>query len=149
MAVDVDLVDEDGLKRKMDNMESTLKSDVMDEMDRIALDMRNKMIKSMRDTLKNTGRKYSRGGKIHHPSFPFHPPAVDSGDLINSLSIKKNLNNTELELGSNLKHARWTEMGTENMQERPWMDPVYNDFKVPFGERIARVIQNNVEREVG
>lgn len=98
-----------------------------------ANDIRNTIIKSMRDTPK-TGRHYKRGKKFHIASSPGNPPAIDFGELVRSIVF--DVREMEVEVGSEggAPYSEFLERGTlkifdesitplERMAPRPWLAP--------------------------
>lgn len=91
---------------------------------------------SMTDTpVNNSVSYYTHNKKIpHHPSMPYNPPAVDSGDLRRSINYKVDVNDNEIvmRVGSTMKNEKypyWLEFGTEKMKERPYIRPAFrNNF---------------------
>lgn len=67
------------------------------------------------------GRVYGR----HQASAPGDPPAVDTGQLRNSIISETGEDSLGpyVDVGSNLEKAEWLEFGTSNMEARPFMRP--------------------------
>lgn len=61
----------------------------------------------------------------HTASAPGQPPAPDSGDLRDSIdyNARRLPDGAEVEVGSDLDYAVFTEMGTRKMLARPWLRP--------------------------
>lgn len=96
---------------------------------------------AMKSTPRSIDRAYKRQKKgkgiYHHPSAPGHPPAVDTGLLINSIThafswsetvspkegavSKPGANRHERVgiVGSGIEYMRFLELGTRNMRPRP------------------------------
>lgn len=103
--------------------DNTIPGAITGELVRGAVNIRNAILKSMRDTPK-TGRHYRRGKKTHVASSPGNPPAIDSGDLIKSVIF--DVRPMEIEVGSIISippYPRYLEEGTEKMEARPWLGP--------------------------
>lgn len=60
--------------------------DLKKEMFNQANKFRNAIIRSMKETARDTSRSYGKRG--HHPSKPGHPPAIDSGNAIRAMFVK-------------------------------------------------------------
>lgn len=91
----------------------------------------------------SSGKKLRRSGtgknkKYHRPSAPGSPPAVDTGILRSSVASTVNIKGLNLigMVGSDIDHIRgaaiagtdveygfYLELGTRNMQARPWLRP--------------------------
>jgi len=71
------------------------------------------------------GRTYIRHGKEHKASAPGEPPAVDTGRLRSSITHAVETTDNEVigYVGSNVEYAKWLELGTERVAERPFLRP--------------------------
>ncbi|EYB67412.1 hypothetical protein DEIPH_ctg041orf0008 [Deinococcus phoenicis] len=71
------------------------------------------------------GQPLPIGGKRNKPhtaSAPGDPPAVDSGDLRNSIGVQK-IKDGHYRVGTNKKHGVYMEFGTRKVAARPWLRP--------------------------
>lgn len=110
----------------------------------IANDMRNYMEIKMRNTprapwfyRKGVGRNI-----IHHPSVPYNFPAIDTGNLVNSLFVDSRL--AEVEVGSLLlepPYPEWLEDGTDKMSPRPFAKPTVDTFRPDMEKRIVSALR--------
>lgn len=95
-----------------------------------AIEMRNTIVLSMRNSPK-TGRRYPRGGgKYHIASSKGNPPMVDDGGLVASIGM--DARRMEFEVGSRITepaYPEFLEFGTDKMDARPWLQPA-NDKHV-------------------
>ena len=69
-----------------------------------------------------SGRIYRRkGGKTHQASAPGEAPAVDTGDLLQSVASTVGREGSAIvgRVGASSRHAIETELGTEKMKPRP------------------------------
>jgi HK97 gp10 family phage protein len=102
------------------------------------------MITSMRATPK-TGRKYKRGRKIHIASSPNKPPAIDTGQLIRSITMDDRLREVEVGATSGAPYASYLEEGTKRMKKRPFLLPAVEKEmpKVQFRirQRVRKIIR--------
>jgi len=133
----------------------------------MGIDIRNDSIRSMRKTLRVTRYKaglsrrkgkavtfnWMRGGKVHIPSSPGNPPAVDTGDLVRSIKVDTRqgmvLTDFEVEVGSNISkppYPRWLEEGTKRMKPRPWLWPAVMRADRKFGVGIRSTIEQAIRR---
>ena len=122
-----------------------------------------KIQRSMRNT-KRGSRGYRRGGRwvrakggtlrfkqgktIHYPSIPLNPPAVDRGDLWKNIrfdvaTVKGQLN---LTIGTDQKHGLFTELGTKNMQERPWLYSTVRSVLPKMRKEFYNQFANEIKR---
>ena len=84
--------------------------------------LRNTAIKSMQNT-NRASWFYKRGSKVHHPSAPGSPPAIDTGDLIKSLIVDVRKDAVEFGATDAAPHGVLLEKGTKRMAARPWLNP--------------------------
>jgi len=72
---------------------------------------------------KGSYKPYKRGKKIHYSSQPGHPPAVDTGRLRASITyeVMQMFYKITGRVGTNVEYARHLELGTKDMQPRPYL----------------------------
>jgi hypothetical protein len=116
-----------------------------------AVDLRNTMISSMRDTPK-TGRAYRRGGKIHIASSPYNPPAIDTGELVRSITMEARANEVEVGAESGAPYAKFLEGGSFSkasgrsgasrgkMLPRPFMKPALDKHLPEIRDKVKAII---------
>jgi phage gpG-like protein len=136
--------------------------------------MRNGMVE-LAEAVKYQAK--GRGGLTRWPAHKPHtwtsskpgtPPARISGDLLNSVEIKRNqqsrrLNSVWIRVGSDLSYARVQEYGgvssfdeaksvynkgPKRIPERPFMRPAYNRVMGGKSGAAARIVKENVRREL-
>ena len=111
---------------------------------------------SMFDPRGNT--KIRRGKRaFHRPSAPGFPPAVDTGVLRASISHKVTVKNNNVmgfvgsdidkiarspktEAGTDVEYGFYLEVGTKNMEKRPWLRPALRQSE----KTIKRVLKEAV-----
>jgi hypothetical protein len=81
--------------------------------------------------MRNTERAswaYKRGGKLHRPSAPGNPPAIDEGGLVAALIVDVR-GNKEIEFGATTAapYGKMLEQGTKKVAARPWLEPATNE----------------------
>lgn len=69
-----------------------------------------------------SGHVYSIRGKAHQASAPGEPPAVDTGNLKNSLRVLE-VTDDYASFGTSADYAAYLEFGTRNMAARPYLRP--------------------------
>jgi len=71
------------------------------------------------------GRTYQRHGVVHRASAPGQPPAVDTGQLRQSIThqLGKDAESLYADVGTNLEKARFLEFGTSTIAARPFLVP--------------------------
>lgn len=68
------------------------------------------------------------GGNPHVPSEPGEPPHIDTGALVNSVSVSKPASLTR-DIQDGVEYGIWLECGTSQMAPRPWLLPAVNKHK--------------------
>ena len=110
----------------------------------IANKVRSRIILSMQQTTK-ANWFYMRGKKKHHPSAPGHPPAIDSGELIRSITF--DARNLQVEIGATTgaPYAEVLETGNKKgtLKARPWLQPAI-DAETP--DAISLLIRRLQEK---
>jgi hypothetical protein len=100
-----------------------------------ATEMVSEMKLSMLDSPPDTSKSYGKG---HHPSFPDNPPRPDMSSLINSIRWEDAGKHMWHHMDG-VAHGLFMETGTESVQARPWVAPVYEDWRnnkfLPFLKR--------------
>lgn len=111
----------------------------------VALQLRNEMIISMRNTPRML-KTYRRGGKVHHPSAPGFPPAIDRGDLVNSLVPEKTEDGARIgSIITNPPYPEFLELGTIKMDERPWAEPALDKLKGDIENTVMKNVIGGIE----
>jgi len=120
--------------------------------EKIRSDIRYEMAHTALDTTKSyyTNNKT----KAHHPSLPGNPPAVDTGNLRESINYEVHKNGKEVYgiVGSNQKdfnedYAVYTEYGTTKMAARPWLRPAMRQNNEFIRRTIAKAVKNTLTGE--
>jgi phage gpG-like protein len=85
-----------------------------------------------------SGRVYTRSGGVHQASAPGEAPAVDTGNLINSLQVEVRAQ-TSAAVYTNVEYAPVLEYGGAKMEARPFLTPAARDEWELFIERMKRL----------
>lgn len=76
------------------------------------------------------GRAYERGTVTHIASQPNYPPNVDTGTLRASIDSRPVASRKlTYEIHDGVEYGYHLEMGTERMEARPFVAPVFNDWQ--------------------
>jgi len=114
---------------------------------------------SMSHTPRNTTKSYYKNNKTipHHPSLPGNPPAVDTGNLRESIRYEVNNEGTEVYgiVGSSQldeNYAVYTEYGTtkggwggKGMAPRPWLRPAMLKNDSWIRSSISKAVANGIK----
>lgn len=116
--------------------------------EKVRSDIQESMAKTERDMSKTyfTNNKT----KAHHPSLPGNPPAVDSGNLRNSIRYEVHSEGSEIYgvVGSTQKdpdYAVFTEYGTNKMAPRPWLRPAMQKNNEWIRKSMANAVANTLK----
>jgi len=140
--VTVDLTEVMKFKSFMDRISHSYKKTraVSEELEDIAIDMRNYIIDGMTNTKKST-TGYKRGRKTHYPSVPGHMPARDTGELISRITYDSYANKIEIGAEAGAPYAIYLEEGTNKMDARPFMQPTLDHFSPSIEKRLWKKIK--------
>lgn len=107
---------------------------------------------SMAHTERDMSKTYFTNNKTkaHHPSLPGNPPAVDSGNLRNSIRYEVHSEGSEIYgvVGSTQKdpdYAVFTEYGTNQMAPRPWLRPAMQKNNEWIRKSMANAVANTLK----
>lgn len=91
-----------------------------------------------------TGKSYKRGrsGRRGTRSAPKEYPKTDTGSLVRSIRTE-NKDFLEKTIGSTVKHGAFLELGTSNMEARPWLEPSLESNQ----NLISAAINKSIGRE--
>jgi hypothetical protein len=111
-------------------------------------EMRNYIIRGMRDTPKAPWRykRWKNGKKWHYPSLPGGFPAIDSGRLISQLKYFSNDEQLEIGIMSDVPYAKFLETGTSKMEARPFLEPTLKEFLPEVKSSIMDAIRETIKR---
>jgi HK97 gp10 family phage protein len=87
------------------------------------------------------GRLYTRRGVTHRASRAGAPPAVDTGRLRSSYTFRVGTvggGRAYVDVGTNVKYARFLEFGTIHMRPRPHFRPTVNAYRRQISARIKQ-----------
>ena len=90
-----------------------------------------------------TGNVYpsrANPSRDHQASAPGEAPAADTGDLHGAVTTVP-ISDVRFEVEANAAHAAPLELGTENMEPRPFMVPAFNQNREPIIREVRRAIR--------
>jgi HK97 gp10 family phage protein len=97
------------------------------------------------------GRIYRRGGRVHQASAPGEPPAIDFGNLLNSINselVEASAEFAVAEVGTNAEYAPPLEYGTATMAARPFMRPATDEHEGEIAEAMRKTIVRLVNEAI-
>ncbi len=129
-------IDDREFKKFMRTFPKRSTNAIKQELLEIAIDYRNDVIGAMRNTTRMVSRSYRRGGKLHHPSMPGHPPAIDTGNLVKGIGVNRR-NDGAAVVSRGAKYVTYLESGTSKMAPRPVWNPELEKIDI-----LGKVIRN-------
>lgn len=108
--------------------------------------LRNRSIKSMQST-NRASWFYKRGNKVHRPSVPGSPPAIDTGDLIKALIVDVKKNAVEFGATDAAPHGKLLEKGTKRMAARPWLQPAVDEEMPGIMTSVDNLIKGMIAKK--
>lgn len=115
----------------LEDMGSNISAKAVSAMKAAAQIVRDEIAVSMAHTPRDYSKSYYHHNSKtpHHPSMPYNPPAIDSGDLRESLhwDVRDEGDRIVMEVGSIMteEYPAWLEKGTSRMAPRPWLRPAF------------------------
>lgn len=74
----------------------------------------------------------------HQASSPGNPPRPDTAELLNSITHTKT-GEAERVIHDQVEHGAYQELGTETIEPRPWMKPVFESWQA---NKFAQFVDN-------
>ena len=93
-----------------------------------------------------SGRIYPPKG--HQASAGGEAPAIDTGNLANSIStelLSSDSNSAWAQVGTGVEYAEPLEFGTSTMEARPFMRPAFDNNEAKIEEIIRKIAKQNIE----
>ena len=90
------------------------------------------------------GEVYMRGQVEHRASAPGEAPAVDTGNLFNSIQVF-DVTPTLATIGTNAEYAEHLEYGTSRMEPRPFMRPAVDEHEAEIIAAVTDAVRGFVE----
>ena len=89
-----------------------------------------------------SGRVYARSGKPHQASAPGEAPAVDTGNLVNSLQIEMEGDLTAV-VFTDVEYAPTLEFGGAKMAMRPFLGPAAQKERKNFERSLSDLMDSS------
>ena len=87
-----------------------------------------------------SGRTYKRGKKTHIASAPGEAPAVDYGQLTNSVQWELSAELSAV-VGTNVEHGMHLEFGASRTEPRPWLGPAFDEAAESFEKGMKELLK--------
>ena len=110
--------------------------EVQEIVDKTAFDLKKLALDSMQGS--KTGRVYTRGGKSHQASAPGEGPAVDTGNLFNSIEVEKERSCVDV-VAVYAEYGALLEFGTQRIASRPFITPAVKKVKGKFLQALKQL----------
>lgn len=134
------------LRRKLGEMTPELQKRLSKQLFAGAQDIRTEAIKGMQSSPPDESRTYTRRGVSHSASSPGRPPRVDTGALVNSISVKGKRLSYNVGSRSNAPYGKWLEFGTSNILPRPWLFPAFMKVRGQLQGKIAKTLKDGLRK---
>jgi len=107
--------------------------------DKTAMDVQRFAIELMQ--MPKSGRTYKRGSKSHQASAPGEAPAIDTGNLANSIQVKHPKKLLATVGPGDVEYAVPLEFGSENgkLMARPFMGPAAEKARPNFIQALTQL----------
>lgn len=106
--------------------------------------VREEIVRLIQQTPK-TGLIYTRRGITHQASAPGEPPASDTGNLVQNITVEINAQQLSALVVSNADYADALEFGTTKMEPRPYMRVGLENVADKVREAIEEEIRQELE----
>lgn len=145
MRIETKIVGHDVIETILKNAPRNLENKLERIFHKYGNEMRNYIIRGMRDTPKAPWR-YKRGKKWHYPSLPGNFPAIDSGRLISQIKYFNNKDSLEVGVMDDVPYGKYLEHGTKRMKARPFLIPTLKEFRPKLESSTMDAIRETIKR---
>jgi len=109
-------------------------------------EMRNYIIRGMRDTPKAPW-SYKRGkGRFHFPSLPGAFPAIDRDRLVSQIKYFSSSRYLKVGVMDDVPYGKFLETGTRKMYARPFIKPTMTAFVPRVKNSIMEAIRETIKK---
>lgn len=130
MAMNVDV-------RRLEQIADALPGGLEDFLDAVGTEMVGDVQMGMQGSPAD-GITYTRGGVTHTASSAGNPPRPDSGELLASITFTPT-GTLERTIHDGVEYGVYQELGTEFIEARPFMVPVFEEWRArKFAEFVRR-----------
>jgi hypothetical protein len=147
--IDMKVQGDKEVAQKISMMKRIIPNEAIKGLFDVALEIRNNAIISMQNTVRRGDRVYKRGTISHRPSAPGWPPAIDTGNFVNSLVPEILPDQNSVRVGSIITgppYPFFLEEGTVKMDERTWMEPAIEATKDDIEDGVMNQIIGGIQR---
>jgi hypothetical protein len=169
-AIKLDSRDEKRIRLFFNTLGNEITKEGEAEIFTIANNMRNHMIRIMRQTprtgiinkrirrgtsskrmVKGTDRRKRRifkSAMLARRSSPGNPPAPDTNNLIDFTIVDRRSGEIEVGVQDNVNYAPHLEDGTENMEARPFVQPTIEEFSPTIELRVLKAMEIGTQQAI-
>ena len=87
-----------------------------------------------------SGRTYQKKGKTHIAAAPGEAPAIDYGQLTNSVQWEQ-AGEASAVVGTNVEHGAIQEFGAHNLEPRPGLGPAFEEAQESFEKGVKELLK--------
>lgn len=135
-------------QKKLSALDDELKKELSKQLAVGANKIRNTAIDNMKSSPPDAGRTYKRRSVSHSASFPSNPPRVDTGNLVNSITVKGSGIKYNVGSRSQAPYGKWLEFGTSTMAARPWLRPALEANQDDINRAIRKALKEGIKKVV-
>lgn len=108
------------------------------------------IVKRSMNSGSHSGRTYRRGKKIHIASAPGEAPAIDYGNLVNSISAQLLSTGQQAvaEVSTNSEAGPMLELGTAKMAARPFFRPAVDEHEDEIMDAATMALKKLIEDSI-
>lgn len=134
----------DRAQRKLKKLSKEMEKELDKQLVIGANQIRSEAIKSMKSSPADASRTYTRRTVTHSSSFPANAPRVDTGNLVNSITVEGARGKYSVGSRSQAPYGKWLEFGTSTILARPWLYPAFLKVEKQLKERIKKVLNKEL-----
>jgi HK97 gp10 family phage protein len=145
MSARMEITGDEEIVRKLRALGKTGEDEAEAAVNAMSQRVRTHAIKSIQRS-NSTGVTYEKykPRRTHTASAPNNPPNTDTGALVRS--IKAIVSGMAGKVGTDLEYAYFLEIGTQAMEERPWLWPAVEANQAWYLDRMQEALDRAVER---
>jgi len=134
--------------RKLEKLETAVLGPIQKAIATSALIITNDARASMPPSRGGATRTiYRDGSQVEHTaSAPGDPPTVDTGELVANVIFDIDEDGMGADIGTNVLHGAYMELGTSEVEARPWLFPAFERGKAGHIRRTKKAINDVLKK---